>query len=937
MKTKQNLVEIAMLIAMLLTALTASATTRVVSSLGDSGTGTLRDTIAASAANDTIVFSVSGTITLTSGELVITRNLTITGPGATNLTINANFSSRIFQVGTVIVNISGLSLTEGAFIGSDGIPNMSQAAAIGSEGMGGGILNYGELSLVNCYMYNNAVGGGEGATFGSNQGGDGGDGLGGAIANEGTLALMGCSFYNNESNGGNGAGTSETEETGHGGYGYGGAIANIGVGPVLLTNCTFNSNTAQGGIGSSRSYGGAGIGGAIYNDGGPVTMVNCTVSQNLAWGGDSYYVGGEGFGYGGGVTFYTPVSLLNTIIAGNNELYGENGDQPGVEYPSDVGPLTNASVSLGHNLIGVNTSGVNAWLNSDLTGTYFSPLNPQLGPWQYNGGPTPTLALLPNSPAIDAGDDAVLSAPYNLTTDQRGAHRPGGSHVDIGAYEFGGNTLLVTTFADSGLGSLRQAIASASDGDRITFTPLILGTIGLTSGELLISQELNIVGPGATNLIISGNLSSRVFHVSSSGSLNLYGLTLANGSVKGANGAPGSPGADGEGGGLLDEGSASLFDCVITNCHATGGNAGGPATDFAGKPGGNGAGGGSYNSGLLSLLRCTVSGNSVQGGLGGTGSDGSKGGPATEKGGTGGAAFGAGLANTGVLFLTNCTLAENVAIAGAGGTGGKPSLGFGGAGGLGGSAHGAGVSQDSGTATMTSCTISGNQSIAGNGGAGAGGGGTLGPGGANSGGVFSAGNVQLQNCLIAENQATNNPDVNGTVNSGGFNLIGIADGSTGWLVSEEANLGNSSFPINPMLGPLQNNDGTTATMALLTGSPAIDQGDSFGLTTDQRGSVRPSDNGAIANASGGDGSDIGAYEVAFIVATPATLSSVVSGNNQFQFLLTGQPGASYAIQASTNLAVGNWISLYTNTSPFTFVDSNANHFQVRFYRGVSSP
>ncbi|HEX4121632.1 MAG TPA: hypothetical protein VH619_13510, partial [Verrucomicrobiae bacterium] len=92
-----------------------------------------------------------------------------------------------------------------------------------------------------------------------------------------------------------------------------------------------------------------------------------------------------------------------------------------------------------------------------------------------------------------------------------------------------------------------------------------------------------------------------------------------------------------------------------------------------------------------------------------------------------------------------------------------------------------------------------------------------------------------------------------------------------------------------------------------------------------------------ANASGGDGSDIGAYEVGLIVGTPATLSSVGYGNNQFQFLLTGEPGANYAIQAATDLAGGNWISLVTNVSPFTFVSSNVNNFPARFYRAVASP
>jgi hypothetical protein len=70
---------------------------------------------------------------------------------------------------------------------------------------------------------------------------------------------------------------------------------------------------------------------------------------------------------------------------------------------------------------------------SDLINT-----DPKLGPLQDNGGPTSTHALLPTSPAIDAGDDSVLGDPYNLTTDQRGPGFPrkACAHVDIGAYEF---------------------------------------------------------------------------------------------------------------------------------------------------------------------------------------------------------------------------------------------------------------------------------------------------------------------------------------------------------------------------------------------------------------------------------------------------------------------------------------------------------------------
>src|SRR5207237_5946521 len=92
--------------------------------------------------------------------------------------------------------------------------------------------------------------------------------------------------------------------------------------------------------------------------------------------------------------------------------------------------------SRGFNLIGQSdgSSGFTNGVHGDLTGTTGNPLDPKLGP-QDNGGLSLTMPLLPGSPAIDAGDDLLLSAPYSLTTDQRGRSRKSGAHVDIGAYE----------------------------------------------------------------------------------------------------------------------------------------------------------------------------------------------------------------------------------------------------------------------------------------------------------------------------------------------------------------------------------------------------------------------------------------------------------------------------------------------------------------------
>jgi len=106
------------------------------------------------------------------------------------------------------------------------------------------------------------------------------------------------------------------------------------------------------------------------------------------------------------------------------------------------------------------------------------------------------------------------------------------------------------------------------------------------------------------------------------------------------------------------------------------------------------------------------------------------------------------------------------------------------------------------------------------------------------------------------------PDLSGDFTSHGFNLIGASDGSTGFTNGVNADqVGSSAAPIDPLIGPLQMNGGPTPTHALLPGSPAIDQGKSFGQKFDQRGHLRPHDYLSIPNAPGGDGSDIGAFEL----------------------------------------------------------------------------
>jgi parallel beta-helix repeat protein len=165
-------------------------------------------------------------------------------------------------------------------------------------------------------------------------------------------------------------------------------------------------------------------------------------------------------------------------------------------------------------------------------------------------------------------------------------------------------------------------------------------------------------------------------------------------------------------------------------------------------------------------------------------------------------------------------------------------------------ANGAGITRlGSGTVTLTSSTLSRN--IANN----------------EAGGIFHSGtgSIVALNTILADNSAPTAPDVSGDLSSQGHNLIGIGDGGSGYDPTDL--VGTSSNPIDPKLGSLQDNGGSTQTMALLAGSPALNAGDASELgNPDQRGVVR----------SGGV--NIGAYQAsasAFLLTAPDTVSSGV--------------------------------------------------------------
>ena len=518
--------------------------------------------------------------------------------------------------------------------------------------------------------------------------------------------------------------------------------------------------------------------------------------------------------------------------------------------------------------------------------------------------------------------------------------------------------LIVTSLADSGAGTLRQALldnATLGGGNAIVFSNTLTGTISLTSAELTISAPAIIQGPGPSLISISGNRSKRVFTISG-GPTQISGLTIRDGVVIGQAGAPGTDGSDAHGGAIFNQSTLTLSNCIVLSNSVVGGAGGTRSLGTVGN-GGAATGSGIYSSnGNVFIFSCTFLSNSCAGGAGAGGAgDGGDGGNAlggalyllggtnqitassfisnsslggaggiSTNGGTAGArgqAYGGGVYNESSLAIFSSTISGGSAIGST--TGSSTGKGLGGgiyngmdlalysstiaSNSVGGSSFDAGGGiYNTGSAALgiTNCTIAANQSDVG--------------GGIN-------GNATVGGTIIALNSATTAPDVNGTVNSSDYNLIQNSSGLTLAGSTAHVILGQ-----NPLLGPLQNNGGPTFTMALLIGSPAIDQSKSFGFTTDQRGFPRPNDVSSITNVAGSDGSDIGAYE---FLSLPQ-LNIQISGNTNIVLFWNTNGAATAQLQSITNISSTNWIYVTNNRTLIgsqAFV-TNSTVGKGKFYR-----
>jgi hypothetical protein len=296
---------------------------------------------------------------------------------------------------------------------------------------------------------------------------------------------------------------------------------------------------------------------------------------------------------------------------------------------------------------------------------------------------------------------SLKSRPSDATI-RRFRRRPTGPRLGLEVLEdrYLPSTFTVLNLLDSGAGSLRAAVASANanpGADSIDFA--VTGTIGLTSGQLDITDSVTINGPGAGALTVSGNLASRVFGIAGDPTVTIANLTVAKGSTTD------SPGA---GGGLAMTGGTVTLDHVTVTGNFADGNPGG--ISYVYYPAGDGLGGGLYVAGgTLTLDQCTVSGNYAGGGAGF--SD-------FYAGGNGGFGAGGGLyVEDGTVHVNQSTIANNGAYGGAGGDGliysGEPTSG-----GAGGGAVGGGICVAAGSVQIYQSSIFDNAAYGGPGGLG---------------------------------------------------------------------------------------------------------------------------------------------------------------------------------------------------------------------------
>jgi hypothetical protein len=798
---------------------------------------------------DPTVFATAKTISLDTYdnggvELSDTRaSISIVGPaagvtidgnltGATILTVDAGVAASLSGL-TIAMGPNG-SIDAGGYAAVVNSGNLTFSNGTVSSDGAGGFSNSGTLVVQNSTISGNnrEYGGGVDNTgtvtlINSTISDDSGL-YGGGLYNKGAATVTGCTF----SGDGTSSGPEDFPDDG-------GAIDNFGT--LKVTDSTLSGNASD-------------IGGAIYNSDAAVVS-DCTITAN-----------NFGIYEASSATF----SLGNSVVAGNMgvDVYG-------------------AIKSQGHNLIGQVDANNSGWVASDQTGTDAHPLNPDLAPLGFYGGPTQTQFPLTGSPAIGAGSVALI--PAGVGTDQRGFARVVGGKVDIGAVQLGHTSVVTVTppaaqsavagvastfklgsftdpggkgpfivnvvWGDGAPGSVYTAGAAgplASQSHAFINTGSLKGTIVVidASGDISQPATFTVSSAPAPSQTITVDTTADQTDPSGSKTVSLldavseadagFGpvtiafdpkvfaapqtITLASPLEFSAN-RFGTITIAGPAAGVTVAGEPIVIDSLIT--------AGISRLTITGV---NYYLGAIENAGTTTLVDSTVSGN-IDTSLGGRGSP-----PVS---GTGG-----GIDNTGVMTVLDSTIASNSAVSGR--------YGYGEGGGIfnsgvltvtdstvsGNNAQYGGGINNVGTMTLTNSTISANT--------GAGGGGIE-----NRMGAVSAGTATITDCTLSGNTGgvsdRGGPGSGGIDNSDGgaitlantivagnndsasaapdvagtFKSLGhnLIGTTAGGLGWISSDLtGSSAHPLNPVLAPLSNNGGPTQTQLPLAGSPAIGAG-----------------------------------------------------------------------------------------------------------------
>ncbi|MCA6502824.1 MAG: DUF4347 domain-containing protein [Pseudanabaena sp. M079S1SP2A07QC] len=490
--------------------------------INDAGAGSLRQAIidanALAGADDirfdpTVFNGAQAAITLATTLDIDTTNgdLNISGAfGASNVTVSGNNAVGVFDItGNGNTTFDSLRIVNGRVAGDGGGINNTGTGALTltnstvsgntSSNAGGGIFSNGAMTLINSTVSGNTT------LFA------------GGIVSFGAVTLTNSTVSANTGGGifSNGAVTlTNSIVSGNTSRNVGGGIVSFGA--VTLTNSIVSGNTssnAGGGIvsngavtltNSTVSGNTAGsVGGGIWgNDGGMIT--NSTITNNTA------NVIGIGSIVGNGGIFLNngTFTITNSIVAGN--FKGTTVQDLG-SNTAGVG-FTNG----GNNLIGANDGFAATFPTSSLIGTIANPINPQLAPLGNYGGTTQTHALLPNSPALNAGNNA--NAPVG--NDQRGATRIFGGVVDIGAFESQGfsltplanstpqSTNINTSFAQLlGVQVTENFVNSPIPNVLVTFAPPSSGASGSFAGNAsVLTNNLGIaVAPTFTANGVAGS------------------------------------------------------------------------------------------------------------------------------------------------------------------------------------------------------------------------------------------------------------------------------------------------------------------------------------------------------------------------------------------------------------------------------------------------